>query len=231
MSHGTTIPTAFLKARPAFVSSLIPPPSGRDLGTLVLKDRTLAARTRDHLAAALNLDDGPQVLVLDLEGIAFTPSALQELVLPLAQRIRGGEYGMVRFVVSTTDPGVGDFIRYMAQAHNLPLYLSESPFDLRGGNPLGVLTSTKKNTLNTVSAMGGQVTASGLASAEGITPNAATNRLVNLDREGYLIRQPRGRRDGDLYVEPRAATADWRLSVLAEHLETGGSARRAGRGT
>ena len=175
--------------------------------TLLLKDRKVAAVTRDRLAAHLNVSDGPQVLVLDLAGVAFTPSTLQELILPLAQRIRGGEYGMVRLVISTPDPGVGDFVRYMAQVHHLALYLSRSPFDLQEGCPIGVLTKTEENTLNTISVLGGRVTAASLAATEGIKPSAATNRLVNLDREGYLVRQPRGRREGDLYVEPRSATS------------------------
>ena len=51
------------------------------------------------------------------------------------------------------------------------------------------------------------MTASSLAATESIKPGAATNRLVNLDREGYLVRQPRGRREGDLYIEPRSATS------------------------
>ena len=145
--------------------------------------------------------------MLDLAGIAFTPSTLQELILPLAQRIRGGEYGPVCLVISTPDPGVGDFIRYMAQAHRLPLYLAHSPFDLQEATPVGALTRTERSTLSTINVLGGQVTASRLAAAEGIGPSAAANRLVNLDREGYLIRQPRGRREGDLYIEPRSATS------------------------
>ena len=55
--------------------------------------------------------------------------------------------------------------------------------------------------------LGGQVTASRLAETEGIKPSAAINRLVNLDREGYLVRQLRGRREGDVYIEPRSATS------------------------
>ena len=108
--------------------------------------------------------------------MAYTPSSLQELVLPLAQRIRGGEYGTVRLVISTTDPGVSDFIRYMAQAHQLPLYLSHSPFNLREGIPVGALTRTERNTLDTINLLGGQVTASRLAATESIRPSAATNR-------------------------------------------------------
>ena len=136
----------------------------------------------------------------------FTPATLQELIVPLAQRIRGGEYGTVRLVISTADPGVGDFIRYMAQAHQLPLYLSPSPFDLRECIPVGDLTETERSTLDAIIMLGGRVTASRLAATEGIKPSAATNRLVNLDREGYLVRQSRGRREGDVYIEPRSAT-------------------------
>ena len=198
----------FPTARTVFLSSLVRGSSDPDIKTtLLLKDRRVAALTRDRLATQLNPSDDPQVLVLDLAGIAFTPSALQELILPLAQRIRGGEHGTVRLVISTTDPGVSDFIRYMAQAHQLPLYLSHSPFDLWEGTPVGDLTKSERGTLDTIVVLGGQVTASRLAATEGIRPSAAANRLVNLDREGYLVRQPRGRREGDLYIEPRSATS------------------------
>ena len=196
------------KARMVFLSSLIR--GGSAVGpenTLILKNRDHAAFIRDQLAAQLNFFDDPQILVLDLAGIGFTPSALQELILPLAQRIRGGEYGTVRLVISTADPGVRDSIRYMAEAHQLPLYLSSSPFDLMEGTPVGDLTNTARSTLDTIIVLGGQVTASTLAATEGIKPSAAANRLVNLDRDGYLVRQPRGRREGDVYIEPRSATA------------------------
>ena len=200
------------KARTVFLSDLLSTLSQGSSdtdpkATLLLKDRTLATLLREHLAAQLNLFDDPQVLVLDLDGIAFTPSTLQELIVPLAQRIRGGEHGTVWLVIRTTDPGVGDFVRYIAQVHELPLYLSSSPSDLRQATPVGNLTTTERSTLDTIIALGGQVTASRLATTEGIRPSAATNRLVRLDREGYLVRQPRGRREGDVYIEPRSATA------------------------
>lgn len=207
MTHRGTVPSAFPIARTVFLSRLVSAPSDRDTKTLVLKDREVAATARGHLAALLTFSADPRILILDLAGLSFTPSALQELILPLAQRIRGGEHGMVHLVITTTDAGVGNFIRYMAQAHQLPLYLAQSPFDIRAATPIGVLTTTNLGTLDAINVMGGQVTASGLATAEGIGPSAATNRLVALHREGYLIRQPRGRRDGDLYVEPRAATS------------------------
>ena len=207
------------KAWSVFLSKLISESSDRDQADLLLlKDRDVAADIRDCIAAQLNPSDSPQVLVVDLGGSAFTPLALQELILPLAQRIRGGEYGTVRLIISTSDPGVGNYIRYMAQAHQLPLYLSPSPFNLWEGNPVGDLTETERGTLDTIIALGGRVTASSLAAIESIRPSAATNRLVKLDREGYLVRQPRGRREGDIYIEPRSATAtprvlEWPLVV------------------
>ncbi len=197
------------KAWSIFLSKLIAEySSGDQVDPLLLKDREVAASIRERISAQINLFDGPQFLVLDLGGSAYTPSALQELILPLAQRIRGGEHGTVRLVISTSDPGVGDFIRYMAQAHQLPLYLSQSPSNLLWeGTPVGDLTNTERSTLDTIVELGGYVTASRLAAIESMKPSAATNRLVNLDREGYLVRQARGRREGDIYIEPRSATA------------------------
>ena len=134
---------------------------------------------------------------------------------------------MVRLVISTTDTGVSDFIRYMAHAHQLPLYLSQSPFELSESTPVGSLTKTESSTLDTINALGGQVTASRLAAAEGIKPSAAANRLANLDREGYLVRQQRGRREGDLYIEPRSATAT--PMVFEEPYEVSESGTGSGR--
>ena len=201
------------KAWSVFPSNLISEYSGSDqVDPLLLKDREVATEIRERIAAHINLFDGPQFLVVDLGGSAFTPLALQELILPLAQRIRGGEYGPARLVIRTSDTGVRDFIRYMAQAHQLSLYLCDSPSILMSnliweGIPVGDLTNTERDTLNAVVELGGYVTASRLAASESIKPSAATNRLVKLDREGYLVRQPRGRREGDIYIEPRSATA------------------------
>ena len=208
------------EARLAFLSNLIRRSLREEAGTtLVLKDRLQAAEIRDELSAKLSLIDKPKVLVLDLAGAALTPSAIQELVLPLAQRIQGGEYGTVRLIVSATDAGVRDFIEYMAHVHQLPVYVCRSPLDFRQGAPAGILTQTECGTLNGIFELGGRVTASQLAEAESIKPNAAKNRLVNLDRAGYLIRQQRSRREGDIYFEPRSATA-WR--ALYEPQLTGG---------
>lgn len=223
LQHRGTGQVEELPARIVFVSKLLeessdtePPP------TLVFNDRELAAVRRDILAAKLNLLDDPQVLVLDLAGSAFTPAALQELILPLAQRIRGGEHGTVRLVISTTDPAVSDYVRYMAEAHQLPLYLASSPFSLRESIPVGGLTRTEESTLDAIVVLGGQVTASRLAETEGLKPSAAANRLANLSRAGYLIRQPRGRREGDMYLEPRSATSTLMFAEAPHELSAHG---------
>ena len=197
----------FPETRPFFVSSLVPgSPTEADKPTLYLEDRNQAAFARDFLTKELNDGENTRVLVFDLAGIVFTPASLQELILPLVQRIRGGEYGNFRIVITTPDSGVRDFISYMAEVHHLPLYLAESPFNLRDATPVGAITETEKSTLDTINFLGGHVTASRLAATEGLNPSAAANRLANLDRDGYLLRQPRGRREGDLYIEPRSAT-------------------------
>ena len=144
------------EARIAFLTHFVPRSSSdEEAATLLLSDAHSAAQTRENLAEQLSLFDDPQVFVLDLAGIALTPLALQELILPLAQRIRGGEYGAVRLVVCTIDPGVADFIRYMAQVHQLPLYLSHSLSELSESVPIGDLTQTESSTLDTIIMLGG----------------------------------------------------------------------------
>ena len=208
LTYSCTEMSEFPETQMIFVSPLVQASSGVDQASiLMLKERHTAAIAREQLARWLGLLDAPRVVVLDLDGIMFTPSALQEFILPLAQRIRGGEHGRVRLVIAASEPGVRDFVRYMAQAHGLAIYLSDSPFELGNAMPVGALTETERVTLDAIGVLGGRVTASKLAETEAIKPSAAANRLVNLDREGYLLRQPRGRREGDLYVEPRFATS------------------------
>ena len=113
-------------------------------------------------------------------------------------------------------PGVGDFVRYIAEAHHLQLYLTPSPLDLPEGTRVGGLTETERDTLDTVIMLGGHVTASTLAATEGMEPSAAANRLANLEQRRLPLRQPRGRREGDGYMEPRSATSTpmvfgWRM--------------------
>ncbi|MEJ7786478.1 MAG: hypothetical protein WKF96_16875 [Solirubrobacteraceae bacterium] len=54
--------------------------------------------------------------------------------------------------------------------------------------------------------LGGRVTVANFAHATKLEPSAATNRLVNVSTKGYVHRVERSRRDGVLFVDPRAAT-------------------------
>lgn len=143
------------------------------------------------------------VLVLDLSGKRFSPASLRELVVPLGQRLRGGMYGDLRLVLVTDDLATREFLELLARRYELPLFAATSIDDVDHADPLGELTASEARTLNEIADAGWQVTVSGLARLVGIEPTAANNRLVNLERKGYVYRFTRHRRQGDLFVDPR----------------------------
>lgn len=171
----------------------------------VLADRARAAEIRRSVAPTMRVDT-PTVAVLDLSGSIPTPAALKELLVPLAQRVRGGEYGPLVLAVTTPDRDLADFVGYLASDYELSLFVAPSPERLREAVPVGDLTVTERATLESVLSIGGTsgVTSSVLANNLGIELTAAGNRLVNLAHEGYLLRFVRSRREGDLYLDPRA---------------------------
>ena len=185
------------------LSSLAPRNSdGIPEPVLLFRDKQSAAELRNLLGESLAQYAGPSIFVLDLDGVTWTPSVLQEFILPLAQRIRGGEFGNARLTVASSDQGVRDSVSYMAQAHQLPLYVTGLLHYFEGIVPAGSVTQVGRETLDAILRLGGQVSASTFAQQEGIGASAAQNRLVNLQREGYLVRHQRSRREGDMYVEP-----------------------------
>lgn len=170
----------------------------------VWTDRQLAVLLRERGFPATAVAR-PTVAVLDLTGVFPTPGVLQDLVLPLGRRIRGGEYGPLVLMVKTHDTGVADFVSYLAKEHDLPLFVAPFPGALSEATPAGDLTSTEYTTLNIVHGLGGAVTASVLAESAGIEPTAAGNRLAKLYDKGYIYRFARPRREGDVYMDPRTA--------------------------
>jgi uncharacterized membrane protein len=133
------------------------------------------------------------------------PGPLRELILPIAQAIRGGVYGQTVLFVSSAMDGVGDYLQDLAAANDVGLYWSDSPDDLQSARPVGDLTATERSTLELLKDVGGRATASDLADRAGIEATAAGNRLVNLVRKGYVYRWERPRREGDLFLDPRLA--------------------------
>ena len=109
----------------------------------------VSAETATDRAAATdfrtrNFPPGPvtpltaTVIVIDGTPTA-NPGPLRELVLPIAQAIRGGVYGQTVLFVSSAMDGVGDYLQDLAFANDIGLYWSENPDDLESARPVGDL--------------------------------------------------------------------------------------------
>ncbi len=148
----------------------------------------------------------PTVLAINLEGRFPSAGVLMELVVPLGRAASGGTLGPLAVVLCTSDEGTRDVLRALAQTHDLALYVAPSTERLSEAEPLGPLTVTEHETLNVVRHLGGRVTVANYAQATNLEASAATNRLVNVFKKGFVHRVERSRRDGALFVDPRAAT-------------------------
>lgn len=163
-----------------------------------------------------------QIFMINLEGAFFSPGALIEMIVPLAQSIRSGAYGPTVLLVVTSDSGTIEFLESLAKRHDLPLFVSSSPNEpLRQARPIGPLTTTEEETLALVRSSGGEVTSSRIANLAGIEPNAAVNRVAGLVRKGYVHRVSRPRSEGDTFVDLlSAAEVSWQSqAVPAAHEE------------
>lgn len=147
----------------------------------------------------------PTALVINLEGRFLTPNVLLQLIIPIAQAARAGTYGPLSVVVCTQDEATRTVLRSLAGTHNLALYLARSPSQLDEAEPAGPLTTSERDTLSILHRLGGRTTISSFAQAAAMEPNAATNRLVNVLSKGFVQRVERSRREGQLYLDPRAA--------------------------
>jgi hypothetical protein len=183
-------------------------------------ERTVQLRDRQLPPTAL---EGLTTVVLDLGGMTPTPGPLRELVVTLGQRMKGGVYGEMKLIVATGDPAVAEMVDLLAGAYGLSLYLAKSSEeeDVRNAKPAGDLTETERQTLAGLSELGGRATVASFAGHAGIEHTAVNNRFSNLERKGYIHRQKRARRSGDVYFDPRQGPED-RLAtptreVLREH--------------
>ena len=80
--------------------------------------------------------------------------------------------------------------------------------DLESAEPAGVLTANEAETLKLVADTGGTVTALTLADSIDIGKTAAGNRLVSLQKKGYLQRVVQPHPEGDLFVDPRSVSLE-----------------------
>lgn len=175
---------------------------GGTAGPLI--DRALMAQFRSWVLPSGVKE--PTVLAVNLEGRFPSAGVLMELVVPLGQAARARTLGPLAVVLCTSDEGTRDVLRALAQSHDLALYVAPSPDRLSEAEPLGQLTVTEQETLDVVRRLGGRVTVANFARATELEPSAATNRLVNVFKKGFVHRVERSRRDGILFVDPRAAT-------------------------
>jgi hypothetical protein len=190
--------------------------------TAVYPDRYQAAHYREQEFPP-TATDRERIFYINLEGGFFSPAALMEMILPLGQAVRGGTYGSAALVVVSSDNGTIEFLEALAQKHELPIFLSNSPAaPLSEARPIGALTTAEMQTYGLIRTAGGQVTSSRLADLAGIEGNAAGNRLGALTQKGYLHRVPRSRREGDAFVDllsaaeqTGAATSDFKAVPAA----------------
>lgn len=181
--------------------------------TAVYPDRGQVAyfRERDFPATAGSL---PRIFCLNLEDGLFAAGALKDLILPIAQGIRGGAYGQAILVVASSDDGVIDYLEGLAERHDLTLFLlphMSSP--LSQARPVGSLTPAEAQALELMKQAGGQATSSTLAQLAGVEVNAAVNRLRGVSDKGYVCRVATPKRQGDVFFDP-LALVDRRLSTL-----------------
>ncbi|MDQ3380869.1 MAG: MarR family transcriptional regulator [Actinomycetota bacterium] len=182
-------------------------------GTAAYADRHQAAMFRENTFQP-TAGDAMRLRVLNLEGGFFELGVMDEMLMPVARGIPNGSYGDMSLVVVTSDDTVADYVRYIASRNQAPLWLSDSLHDFADrAQPAGSLTEAERDTLREVQQIGAGVTAAGLAEALGIEPNAAANRLANLERKGYVFRHERSKRDGDLFVIPIQVKAPSRIDA------------------
>jgi predicted transcriptional regulator len=158
----------------------------------------------------------PEVAILDLRGQPpLTVGVLQELLLPLGQRLRGGAYGDLKVIIVASEAATRNYVELVAEAHHFPIFVADSveEDEVEDAEPVGDLTEADLDTMNVLHEIGGSTTVSQFADWVGLEPSAANNRLTNVDRKGYVLRIRRGRKKGDLYIDPRAR---WQSVISAD---------------
>lgn len=189
-------------------------------GATVITDAAAADQFREQYFPPTALDQ-PRVVVLNLIGYWVTPGYLEHLLVPLARGIRGNVYGPLTLVVRTHDPSTAHYIRMLADAERLPIYVSvtKSIYDATLPEPVG-LSPVELETLNELIGLGGEATAVDFAEAAGIGVSAASNRLAGLADSHFIYRlSPPGQR-ADMYVDPRKLLRSHRAIAVQEHLTT-----------
>ena len=147
---------------------------------------------------------GPMLGILQFGGIRPTPAILRNMVVTVGEDVKAGRYGDFSLFVCSEDEDTRNVIGDIAAAQNIAMFVCASPSRLTDAEPVGVLTANDTETLGLVAKTGGTVTAPSLAADAGIEKTAAGNRLVSLQKKGFLQRVERPHPEGDLFVDPRS---------------------------
>ncbi len=153
---------------------------------------------------------GPMIGILDLAKLRPTPIVIRNVIVTIGEDVRAGRYGNFTFVVSSEDDATRSVLSDIASAQNLAMFVSTSPSHLDQAEPVGDLTVKDRETLSLVLQAGGTVTAAKLAEQLGIEQTTAGNRLVALNKKGYLLRVERPHPVGDQFFDVRSIRLDLR---------------------
>ena len=158
---------------------------------------------------------GPMLGVLHMGAVRPTPGVLRDLVVTVGEDVKAGRYGNFSLFICSEDEDTRSVIGDVAASRNVALFVCSSSADPKDAEPVGVLTAKDRETLHLVSQAGGTVTALSLAEQVNIEKTAAGNRLVTLQKKGYLQRVEQPHPAGDLFVDPRSVhlTSQERRSI------------------
>lgn len=146
----------------------------------------------------------PTLGILQFGAARPTPGVLRNMVVTVGEDVKAGKYGGCTLFFCSEDEDTRNVIGDIAASSNVAAFVCSSLTDLQHAEPLGVLTAREHETLDLVSEAGGTVTALTFADHVGIEKTAAGNRLVALQKKGYLQRVERPHPAGDLFVDPRS---------------------------
>ena len=154
------------------------------------------------------------VVVMDLQDSRWETETLLRTLTESVISIRSQPDTDFVLVVATSQPAVARVVDMLAGALDVTLYVAPSVDRLDEAEPVGRVTPIERESLSTLRALGGRVTASRFADAAAIEVTTAGNRLTKLANRGYVNRISRSRRDGDEYVSidwftSRDPDADW----------------------
>lgn len=147
---------------------------------------------------------GPRLGVVHMGAVRPTPPVLRSLVVNVGEDIKAGRYGNFTLFICSEDEDTRNVIGDVAASHDVAMFVGSCSSDLKHAEPVGVLTAKDREILQLVLEAGGTVTAMSLAEQVDIEKTAAGNRLVSLQKKGYLQRVEKPHPAGDLFADPRS---------------------------